>query len=175
MKKDCLQGCGMVGASPEINKKKCNDTETATAWSSCQPLTGRKTRDDNCTERTAVARGGRWGGGRGATDRDRASDDGKQRPRATPAKKEPGTQRPFPHDPPGLPLSSWWGPTETQSTKKPGYSEHAGPLLGWRSQGSGVWFRMHRACPDAAQWSLQSGSSLPSRGISGVSEVIKIC
>lgn len=110
--------------------------------------------------------------GRGATDRDRASGDGKQRPRATPAEKEP--ERPFPHNPPGLPLCSWWGPTETQSTK-PGYSEHAGPLLGWRSQGSAVWFRMHRACPDAAQCSLQSGSSLPSRGITGVSEVIKIC
>lgn len=65
LKKDCLQGCGMVGASPEINKKKCNDTETATAWSSCQPLTGRKTRDDNCTERTAVARGAAGAGGGG--------------------------------------------------------------------------------------------------------------
>lgn len=52
--KDCLQGCGMVGASLEISKEKCNDRETATTWSSCQPLTERQTWNDNCTEWTAV-------------------------------------------------------------------------------------------------------------------------
>ena len=49
LKKDCVQGCGMVGASSEINKKKSNGTETAAAWCSRQPWTGRKTWNDNST------------------------------------------------------------------------------------------------------------------------------
>ena len=64
----------MVGASLEINKKKCDDTETAAAWSSRQPLTGRKTWNDNSTDGAAVAQGA----GAGATDRNCASGDGKQ-------------------------------------------------------------------------------------------------
>lgn len=64
--------------------------------------------------------------------------DGKQQPKVTPAENEPETQGPFPHNFPALPVSSWWGPTETQSTKRSDYSENTGLLLGWRSEGGCV-------------------------------------
>ena len=155
----------MVGTSLEINKEKCNDRETATTWSGCQPLTGRQTWNENCTEWTSVG---------GPAGRNYASG-WKTATQSDPSWEWARDTRTLPSRFPSLASVLLVGSNRNPEQKKARlFRTHWSPP-GLAIRGRMRAHKMHRTSPDSAEWSLPSGSSPSSCGISGVSKVIKRC